>query len=278
MFRPSTIPVTSSMRSASVDLPWSMWAMMQKFRMRAGSVAAGVVTVLPSSHAARSGRATAAGARPPGCAPVCAGSQDAGWGLRPDAGILADRSAGALPWKYGARTHCQKYSLLRDTRGSRVANIKSQIKRIRTNEKARQRNVAVRSALKTAVRRVRTAAESGDAAAAATALQVAAKRSTRPPARASSTRTRPPTASRVWPSRSPASEPALRALRRGRERAPSPFGTGARRVPGDPVCVSRRPAVGRSARSPAQRPARARLPRPVSARIVTIRRTARSSA
>jgi small subunit ribosomal protein S20 len=56
-----------------------------------------------------------------------------------------------------------------------VANIKSQIKRIRTNEKARQRNVGVRSALKTAVRRVRTAAESGDAAAAATAFQVAAK-------------------------------------------------------------------------------------------------------
>ena len=56
-----------------------------------------------------------------------------------------------------------------------MANIKSQIKRIRTNEKARQRNVAVRSALKTAVRRVRTAAESGDAAAAAAAFQVAAK-------------------------------------------------------------------------------------------------------
>ena len=56
-----------------------------------------------------------------------------------------------------------------------MANIKSQIKRIRTNEKARQRNVAVRSALKTTVRRFRTAADSGDAAAAAAALQVAAK-------------------------------------------------------------------------------------------------------
>jgi small subunit ribosomal protein S20 len=56
-----------------------------------------------------------------------------------------------------------------------VANIKSQIKRNRTNEKARQRNVAVKSALKTAVRRVRTAAESGDAAAAATALATATK-------------------------------------------------------------------------------------------------------
>ena len=56
-----------------------------------------------------------------------------------------------------------------------MANIKSQLKRIKTNEKARQRNVAVRSALKTAVRRVRTAAESGDAAAAATALTTANK-------------------------------------------------------------------------------------------------------
>ena len=56
-----------------------------------------------------------------------------------------------------------------------MANIKSQIKRIKTNEKARQRNVAVKSALKTSVRRFRTAAESGDAAAAATALQAASR-------------------------------------------------------------------------------------------------------
>src|SRR4051794_38862841 len=38
MCRESTSPVRSSIRSANVDLPWSMWAMMQKFRMRAGSV------------------------------------------------------------------------------------------------------------------------------------------------------------------------------------------------------------------------------------------------
>ena len=56
-----------------------------------------------------------------------------------------------------------------------MANIKSQLKRIKTNEKARQRNVAVKSALKTAVRRVHKAAESGDAAAASTAFAVAAK-------------------------------------------------------------------------------------------------------
>ena len=56
-----------------------------------------------------------------------------------------------------------------------MANIKSQMKRIKTNEKARQRNVAVKSALKTSVRRFRSAAEAGDAAAAATALQTASK-------------------------------------------------------------------------------------------------------
>jgi small subunit ribosomal protein S20 len=43
-----------------------------------------------------------------------------------------------------------------------VANIKSQLKRIRTNEKARLRNKAVKSALKTAVRKFREAAASGE--------------------------------------------------------------------------------------------------------------------
>jgi small subunit ribosomal protein S20 len=44
-----------------------------------------------------------------------------------------------------------------------VANIKSQIKRIGTNEKARLRNKAVKSSLKTHVRRFREAAEAGSA-------------------------------------------------------------------------------------------------------------------
>jgi small subunit ribosomal protein S20 len=43
-----------------------------------------------------------------------------------------------------------------------VANIKSQLKRIRTNEKARLRNKAVKSSLKTAVRKFREAAASGE--------------------------------------------------------------------------------------------------------------------
>lgn len=42
-----------------------------------------------------------------------------------------------------------------------MANIKSQKKRILTAEKARQRNKAVRSELKTAIKTVRTAVEAG---------------------------------------------------------------------------------------------------------------------
>ena len=51
-----------------------------------------------------------------------------------------------------------------DSRTSRVANIKSQIKRNKTNEKARLRNKAVKSSLKTAIRKYRTAVEAGDVA------------------------------------------------------------------------------------------------------------------
>ena len=60
----STAPVSSRMRSASVDLPWSMWAMIEKFRMRSmrrsgrSSMASG--TLAP-------GRASAASA----CSGVC---------------------------------------------------------------------------------------------------------------------------------------------------------------------------------------------------------------
>ena len=56
-----------------------------------------------------------------------------------------------------------------------MANIKSQIKRIKTNEIARQRNVAVKSALKTTVRRFRAASDAGDKAAVTAALQTAGK-------------------------------------------------------------------------------------------------------
>jgi small subunit ribosomal protein S20 len=55
----------------------------------------------------------------------------------------------------------------------RVANIKSQIKRNKQNEKARQRNKAVKSSLKTAVRSFRQAADGGDSEKADEALRAA---------------------------------------------------------------------------------------------------------
>ena len=57
-----------------------------------------------------------------------------------------------------------------------MANIKSQIKRIKTNEKARLRNKAVKSELRTAVRSFREAAKAGDKDAAAKALASASRR------------------------------------------------------------------------------------------------------
>ena len=56
-----------------------------------------------------------------------------------------------------------------------MANIKSQIKRIKTNEKARQRNKAVRSSLKTAVRKFREAAATGNKETATAALVAASR-------------------------------------------------------------------------------------------------------
>lgn len=57
-----------------------------------------------------------------------------------------------------------------------MANIKSQKKRIRTNEAARVRNKAVRSELKTLIKHVKTAVEAGDAEAAKAAASRAYKR------------------------------------------------------------------------------------------------------
>ncbi|HEY2176850.1 MAG TPA: 30S ribosomal protein S20 [Mycobacteriales bacterium] len=56
-----------------------------------------------------------------------------------------------------------------------MANIKSQIKRIKTNEKDRLRNKSVKSSLRTAVRRFHEAAAAGDADAARTAERRAAQ-------------------------------------------------------------------------------------------------------
>jgi len=47
-----------------------------------------------------------------------------------------------------------------------MANIKSQIKRIGTNEKAHQRNISAKSAIRTAVKKVKAAVEAKDVKAA----------------------------------------------------------------------------------------------------------------
>ncbi|GMA27008.1 30S ribosomal protein S20 [Arenivirga flava] len=57
-----------------------------------------------------------------------------------------------------------------------MANIKSQIKRILTNKKAQERNKAVKSELKTAVRASREAIASGDKDKAVAALKNASKK------------------------------------------------------------------------------------------------------
>ncbi|MWA04423.1 30S ribosomal protein S20 [Actinomadura sp. LD22] len=57
-----------------------------------------------------------------------------------------------------------------------MANIKSQIKRNKQNEKARLRNKAVKSELKTAIRKFREAAEAGEVEAAVAAQRVAARK------------------------------------------------------------------------------------------------------
>lgn len=57
-----------------------------------------------------------------------------------------------------------------------MANIKSQIKRNRTNELAHERNKAVKSEVKSAVRATRKAVATGDKAAAETALKNATKK------------------------------------------------------------------------------------------------------
>ena len=55
-----------------------------------------------------------------------------------------------------------------------MANIKQQVKRIRTNEAARQANMAFKSSLRTAIKKVLAAVEEGNKEAATAAYNVAA--------------------------------------------------------------------------------------------------------
>jgi small subunit ribosomal protein S20 len=57
-----------------------------------------------------------------------------------------------------------------------VANIKSQIKRNKQNEKRRLRNKSVKSSLKTAIRKFNAAVQAGDAESAETLLRDASRK------------------------------------------------------------------------------------------------------
>lgn len=87
---------------------------------------------------------------------------------------------GSLPHdRRAAALFCFRHpteTLLRHERRLHVANIKSQIKRNKTNEKAHERNKAVKSQLRTEVRRTREAIAAGDKAAAEKALVTASKK------------------------------------------------------------------------------------------------------
>ena len=65
---------------------------------------------------------------------------------------------------------------IRPNERTHVANIKSQLKRIKTNRTRTERNKAVKSELRTWVRKVREATASGDKDAAAEALKTASKK------------------------------------------------------------------------------------------------------
>ena len=92
----------------------------------------------------------------------------------------ADRAAGNLfPRVCAVRAHLHRlliHPVPTQTEGSSVANIKSQIKRNKQNEKRHQRNKAVKSELKTVVRKFREAAASGDKDTAIEASRVASRK------------------------------------------------------------------------------------------------------
>jgi len=89
----------------------------------------------------------------------------------------SERLVGSL-WQRRHGTTGTTYPVNTDEQdeGCRVANIKSQIKRNRQNEKARLRNKAVKSSLKTAVRRFHEATAAGDVEAAGTHLRAASRK------------------------------------------------------------------------------------------------------
>ena len=67
------------------------------------------------------------------------------------------------------------YGITEPEKALNVANIKSQIKRNKTNEKARLRNKAAKSSLKTAIRKAREATAAGDVEKASVATREASR-------------------------------------------------------------------------------------------------------
>lgn len=138
-----------------------MWAMMQKLRMTDGSVRDGTGgfaerdIVLYCSTAYGSHQPSASGNVVTWLA--CRGPLSS---ARNDTGIRN------TPFWFDT-THLRKLF---------VANIKSQIKRIKTNLKAQDRNKAVKSGLKTVVRVARDAIASGDKANAVNAVAAASRK------------------------------------------------------------------------------------------------------
>jgi len=85
---------------------------------------------------------------------------------------VASRVSGTGP----TAAHPISYTFQTTTEACHVANIKSQIKRNRQNEVARERNKAVKTGLKTAIRRFREAADAGDKDKAHEAAQAASRK------------------------------------------------------------------------------------------------------
>jgi small subunit ribosomal protein S20 len=100
---------------------------------------------------------------------VSAGQCGSLWSIDPPAGTLSSRCP---PTRAGAETSVELFRITRDLRRNyRVANIKSQQKRILTNERRRLRNQSVKSSLRTAVRGFREAVDAGEKDKAAELLQ-----------------------------------------------------------------------------------------------------------
>lgn len=69
-----------------------------------------------------------------------------------------------------------RYARFEVTREGKVANIKSQVKRIRTAEKQRLRNKAVKSEVKTEIRKFREAHTAGEKDTAEAQLKIASRK------------------------------------------------------------------------------------------------------